>query len=124
MTRQQIGVAGGGSGACGATWLSGGAGRRWQFEWQPMTVGEADAMVAGAAGDAGSVSADRRGASRTFGELRRRALREKRRGGLDLVVVDYIGMPKVPESKFDARTPGDHAAVGGGGAGAGPSTCR
>lgn len=76
-----------------------------RFEWQPMTGGEADAMVRAQRAMLDRYLLIDEVRSRTFGELRRRALREKRRGGLDLVVVDYIGMLKVPElAKFDART--------------------
>ncbi|WP_372918697.1 DnaB-like helicase C-terminal domain-containing protein [Sandarakinorhabdus sp.] len=68
-----------------------------QFRWRPVQQWEIDAMVA-----AQRAMADRRLLllelrMRTIQALRGQVRRMKRRGGLDLVVVDYLGLMTVPE---------------------------
>lgn len=68
-----------------------------RYSWRPVTDGEVDAMLA-----AQRAMAERRLVvvdfhSKTVAALRAIARREKRRGGLDLIVVDYLGLMRVPE---------------------------
>lgn len=68
-----------------------------RFNWQPMTDGDVTAMV-----QARHMMVDRymlidECRARTMSAVRQRARREKRRGGLDLVVIDYIGLLHVPD---------------------------
>lgn len=76
-----------------------------RFRWRPMEAREFDTMMA-----AQRAMAERRLMLldlrvRTMSALRSAVRRLRRRGGLDLVVVDYIGLLRVPElARFDNRT--------------------
>ena len=76
-----------------------------RFTWAPIGQSEVDRMMAAARAMAArrlTIDECRAG---TMAAARSMARRMKRRGGLDLVVLDYIGLMRVPElSKYDNRT--------------------
>lgn len=76
-----------------------------RFTWRPVTSGEIDAMMAAqrAMAQRRLLVVDLR--TRTMAALRGVVRRLMRRGGLDLVVIDYLGLLRVPElARFDNRT--------------------
>lgn len=85
-----------------------------RFRWRAMEMAEYDAMfrASRAMGERKLVLLDMR--SRTLQSLRAAVRRLRRRGGLDLVVIDYLQLMTVPElMRFDNRTEMTTRLVGG-----------
>lgn len=75
-----------------------------RFRWMPITPAEIDAMMRAQREMLRQNLLIDECRSGTMSAIRSRARKEKRRGGLDLIIVDYIGLLKVPElQKFDNR---------------------
>jgi replicative DNA helicase len=76
-----------------------------RFTWAPINQAEIDRMLAAQRAMATRTLMIDECRAGTMAAIRSAARRMKRRGGLDLVVIDYIGLLRVPElMRFDNRT--------------------